>query len=436
MLFRLAARPTPLGRFEAAAAPDRPLRIAILVYRGNPRCGGQGVYTRYISRALVRQGHSVEVFSGPPYPELDPGVRLTRVPSLDLYRTDDPFRIPRLWEYRDAVDVAEFAMLCTAAFPEPLTFSLRVLRELRARLHEFDVIHDNQCLGYGLLPLLGGPVPVVATIHHPITVDRRLDLAAAPDLKRRLSLLRWYGFTRMQQRVARRMPRVVTVSESSRRDLVAELGIDPERLHIVALGVDDERFRPLPGRSRVPGRILTTASADVPLKGLVHLVEALPLIRRRHPEAHLVVVGRARENGPVEATVRRLGLAATLTFVHGISDERLNELYAEAEVAVVPSLYEGFSLPAVESMAAGCALVASDAGAIPEVVGRDASAALLAEPGRPDSLAGAISAVLGDEELRDRLGRGGRERALRLFSWSTCATATVEHYRAAIASAC
>src|SRR5262249_45947515 len=162
------------------------------------RCGGQGVYTRYISRALVDLGHTVEVFSGPPYPDLDPRVRLTRVQSLDLYRTDDPFRVPRLWEFRDVIDVAAHAMICTARFPEPLTCGLRVLRELRPRLGEFDVIHDNQCLGYGLLPLLGGPVPVVATIHHPITVDRRLDLDASPNLKRTVSLLRWYGFLRMQ----------------------------------------------------------------------------------------------------------------------------------------------------------------------------------------------------------------------------------------------
>jgi glycosyltransferase involved in cell wall biosynthesis len=438
MLFRLAPRPTgaiPLAGRAPQHRVDRPLRIAILLYRGNPRCGGQGVYTRYISRALTRLGHTVEVFSGPPYPQLDPGVRLTRVPSLDLYRTDDPFRVPRLWEFRDGIDVAEFALMCTAGFPEPLTYSLRVVRELRPRLAEFDVIHDNQCLGYGLLQLLRETVPVVATIHHPITVDRRLDLAAATGVKRRVSLLRWYGFTRMQRRVARRMPRVLTVSESSRRDLVAELDIDDSRLHIVPLGVDEERFRPLPETARVRGRILTTASADVPLKGLVHLIDALPEIRRRHPDAHLVVVGRAKENGAVEAAIRRLSLGDSVRFEHGISDERLNELYAQAEVAVVPSLYEGFSLPAVESMAAGCALVASDAGALPEVVGRDATAALLATPGQPASLSAAIDAILGDPELRDRLGGGGRERALRMFSWSACAAATVEHYRDAMAAA-
>lgn len=438
MLFRLAprpARPRAPRLVDATLLSERALRIAILVYRGNPRCGGQGVYVRHLSRALVDLGHEVEVFSGAPYPELDDRVRLTRVGGLDLYRQPDPFRVPHPREFRSPIDVAEFALMCTAGFPEPLTFSLRVWRLLRHRLDEFDVVHDNQGLGSGTLPLLDTDLPVVATIHHPITVDRRLDLAAAPSLRKRLSLLRWYGFTRMQTRVARRMPRVLTVSESSRIDLVDELGISPDRLHVVRLGVDTERFRPLPDTVRVPGRILTTASADVPLKGLLHLVEALPGLRRRRPDAHLVVVGRAREDGAVLAAIRRLGIADHIRFESGISDERLTELYAEAQVAVVPSLYEGFSLPAVEAMASGCALIASAAGALPEVVGEHGEAALLVPPGDPRQLTAAIDAVLADPELRDRLGAGGRERAHRLYSWPVTAAATAEHYRAAIAEA-
>jgi glycosyltransferase involved in cell wall biosynthesis len=419
-------------RFLGSASASA-LRIALLVYRGNPQCGGQGVYVRYLSRALAGLGHRVEVFSGPPYPVLDPGVGLTKVPGLDLYRQPDPFRVPCLTEFRSLVDIAEFALMCTAGFPEPLTFSLRAQRLLRPRLAEFDVLHDNQCLGYGLLPLLRSGVPVVATIHHPITVDRRLDLHAARRLRKRLALWRWYGFTRMQTRVARRVPRILTVSDTSWRDLVDEMGIDPGRLHTVPLGVDTERFRPL-GRPRITGRVLTTASADVPLKGLLHLIEALPRLRCRHPDAHLVVVGRPNPDGPVPKTIRRLGLQKVVRFEQGVSDERLVELYAEAEAAVVPSLYEGFSLPAVEAMASGCALVVSDTGALPEVVGQSGEAALLVRPGQPGQLAAALEVVLGDSELRERLGAAGRQRALERFSWPVTAAATVEHYRAAIAA--
>jgi glycosyltransferase involved in cell wall biosynthesis len=432
MLFRLAPRPTASLCVSRVPSGDA-LRIALLVYRGNPRCGGQGVYVRHLSRALVDLGHQVEVFSGPPYPEVDSDVGLTRVPGLDLYRQPDPFRLPRLREFRSPMDVAEFALMCTAGFPEPLTFSLRVQRLLRRRLDDFDVIHDNQGLGYGMLPLLRSGVAMVATIHHPISVDRRLDLEAARRLRKRLTTWRWYGFTRMQARVARRMPRILTVSDTSWRDLVDELDLDPARLHTVPLGVDTTRFRPL-HRARVPGRLLTTASADVPLKGLLYLVEALPRLRRRHPHAHLVVVGRPNRDGPLPAALRRLGLEGAVRFEQGVSDQRIVELYAQAEVAVVPSLYEGFSLPAVEAMASGCALVVSDTGALPEVVGRSGEAALLVRPGQPEQLAAALDAVLGDPDLRDHLGAGGRRRALERFSWPATAVATVAHYRAAMAA--
>ena len=144
-------------------APTGSLRVAYLVYRGNPRCGGQGVYTRHLTRELQSLGHSVTVFSGPPYPELDEGVPLVQVASLDLYRDTDPFRVPRLREFTSPVDVLEFALMCTAGFPEPLTFSLRARRLLAGRLGEFDLVHDNQSLGTGLLGMMNDGWPVLAT---------------------------------------------------------------------------------------------------------------------------------------------------------------------------------------------------------------------------------------------------------------------------------
>src|SRR5687768_3247823 len=192
------------------------MRVALLSYRSKPHCGGQGVYVRHLSRELVRLGHTVEVFSGPPYPDLDEGVTLTEVPSLDLYREPDPFRIPKLREFRDLVDVEEFLTMCTAGFPEPKTFSTRVAKLLADRVDDFDVVHDNQVLGHGILDIEKLGLPVVATIHHPITHDRRIDLAQATTWRQRLTLRRWYGFLRMQTEVARQIKLILTPSESSR----------------------------------------------------------------------------------------------------------------------------------------------------------------------------------------------------------------------------
>ncbi|MFI1827050.1 glycosyltransferase family 4 protein [Streptomyces sp. NPDC020412] len=429
-----AATPAPAAPVDADAGPsNRPLRIALLTYKGNPFCGGQGVYVRHLSRELARLGHQVEVIGAQPYPVLDDGVPLTELPSLDLYRSPDPFRTPGREEYRDWVDALEVATMWTGGFPEPLTFSLRARRHLRARRGEFDVVHDNQTLGYGLLGDLGAPL--VTTVHHPITVDRRLDLAAAEGWQRRHSVRRWYGFTRMQRRVARRLPSVLTVSGSSRREIVDDLGVRPDRIHVVHIGADTELFAPDPAVPEVPGRIVTTSSADVPLKGLVHLVEALAKLRTEHPGAHLVVVGKRAEDGPVAQAIERYGLGGAVEFVKGISDAELVDLVRGAQIACVPSLYEGFSLPAAEAMATGTPLVATTGGAIPEVAGPDGETCLAVPPGDAGALAAALGRLLDDPELRTRLGAAGRQRVLERFTWARAAQGTAELYYAAVARA-
>jgi glycosyltransferase involved in cell wall biosynthesis len=412
----------------APVVPDR-LRIAFLVYRGNPRCGGQGVYTRYLTRELVALGHEVTVFSGPPYPELEDRVELVKVPSLDLYRDPDPFRMPRLRELQSGADLLELATMCTAGFPEPRTFSIRARRLLAERRGEFDIVHDDQCLGTGLLGMMRDGWPLVATIHHPITVDRALDLDHAESWRRRLTLQRWYGFLAMQKRVARQIPRVITVSSSSRHDIAEQLGVREERTSVVPVGVDETLFRPIPGTRRVPGRLMTTTSSDIPMKGLVPLLEALAIVRARRPDAHLVVIGRLRDRSSVPAVIERLQLGDAVRFATGVSDAEVVRLYAEAEVAVVPSLYEGFSLPAIEAMACGTPVVATTGGAIPEVVGIDGETGLLVAPGDPRALAAGLLRALGDEALRDRLALAARRRVLDKFTWQATADGTVEAYR-------
>ena len=408
------------------------LRIALLVYRGNPHSGGQGVYTRYLARELVNLGHRVTVFAGQPWPVLDDGVGFVPVPSLDLYREPDPFRVPMPWEFRSGIDVAEFAVMCTAGFPEPRTFSWRVRRALAVRAGQYDVIHDNQTFGSGLLGIMADGWPLVGTCHHPITVDRALDLDHAESWRRRVTLRRWYGFLAMQKRVARRIPRILTVSSSSRRDIVAQYGITPEQLDVVPIGVDPRHFRPRPDVTRIPGRIMTTASADVPFKGLLPLVEALAKVRTERPEAHLVVVGRLRQDSPVAAAIERLGLSGAVVFEPGVTDARLVELYAQAAVAVVPSLYEGFSLPAVEAMACGVPLVTTTGGALPEVVGEDGVTGLLVPPGDAGALAIAIETILDEPQLAARMSVAARRRVLQCFTWHACARGTADSYRWAI----
>ena len=401
------------------------MRVALLSYRSKPHCGGQGVYVRHLSRELTALGHEVEVFSGQPYPELDPGIRLTEVPSLDLYREPDPFRTPHWRELRDLVDVEEVLTMWTAGFPEPKTFSKRVARVLKQRLDDFDVVHDNQVLGYGILDVREAGLPLVTTLHHPITFDRRVDLAAATSWRKRLTLRRWYGFLRMQGRVARQATRILTPSESSARDIVLDFGVDPDRIQVVPLGVDDV-FVP-PSEPRVPGRIVAMASADAPIKGVSTLLEAFAKLRTER-DVELLLVTKPQAGGRTEKLIESLGVGDSVRFVHGISDAELVRVMGSAELACVPSLYEGFSLPTAELMACETPLVVSRAGAIPEVVGPDGLCADLVAPGNVEQLKGAIEALLDDPARRAAMGRAGRERVLERFSWRAVARATAAAY--------
>ena len=404
----------------------RSLRIALLSYRSKPHSGGQGIYVRALSRELTELGHRVEVLSGQPYPELDPGVPLTRVPSLDLYREPDPFRMPRPSEFRDWIDVAEWATMCTAGFPEPMTFSLRAARTLLPRAAEFDLVHDNQSLGWGLLRLVRAGVPTVATVHHPVAIDRELEVAATRSLRRRLTLNRWYAFTGMQARVARRLDAVTTVSENSRRDIATYMGVQPAGVEVIPVGIDPAEFAPPPpGQARDADSILAITSADVALKGLVHLLEALAKLRTER-SVRLTVVGAARPGGPADIALDRLGLRDAVRFTGPVPEAELVSLLQRATVVAIPSLYEGFSLPAIEAMACGTPLVTTDAGALPEVVG--SKAGLRVRAGDVGELTAALQLVLDSPSLGEQLGRAGRRRVLDSFTWRATAQRTADWY--------
>jgi glycosyltransferase involved in cell wall biosynthesis len=406
------------------------MRIALLSYRSKTHCGGQGVYVRHLSRGLVELGHDVEVFSGQPYPEvLDPRVRLTKVPSLDLYREPDPFRIPRPSEIRDRIDMLELLTTWTAGFPEPRTFTMRVARLLRRRLGDFDVVHDNQSLGTGLLAVAELGLPVVATVHHPITRDRVLDVAAAQWWRKPL-VRRWYGFAEMQKAVARQIPELLTVSSTSAVDIAEDFEVSPSQLHVVPLGVDTELFKP--AEKRVRNRIIAIASADVPLKGVSHLLHAVARLRVER-DLELQLVAKLEPNGPTEKLIAELGVSDIVHISSGLSDTELADLLASAEIACIPSLYEGFSLPAVEAMASGTPIVASRAGALPEVVGADGGCARLVRPADVDELTAVLGDLLDSPQELARLGAAGRRRALEVFSWESVAAQTVAVYEKAMA---
>lgn len=392
--------------------------------------GGQGVYTRHLTKALADLGHTIEVFGGQPYPILDERISLTKLPSLDTFNDYFPGRFPGFWELKTREDLLEMAAFMTGVFPEPLAFSARAARELEPRAGEFDLVHDNQCLGYGILKI-EEKIPTIVTLHHPITKDRKLEMSHAKTLPKRLSVGRWYSFVKMQGKVASKLPRIVVVSQNSIDDIHTDMGVSIDRMRLVPVGVDPELFKPLDHVTRRPGRLITTASADVALKGLSYLLEAMAKLRTER-DVTLTIIGKPRPGHSMDL-IDSYGLAPHIEFVSGVSDERIVELYAEAEMAVVPSLYEGFSLPAIEAMCTGTPLVATDGGALPEVTGADGDTVLQCPAGNKDALAAAIARGLDDAELRSRIGEAGRRRVLERWTWKKCAEQTVEQYREVLA---
>ncbi|MCB1697175.1 MAG: glycosyltransferase family 4 protein [Pseudomonadales bacterium] len=422
---QLDSRPAALAApAEVAPVPPEPLRIALLGYRSQPFAGGQGVYLNYLSKALVDAGHRVDVISGPPYPQLDPRVRLIQLPSLDLFENGLLSLRPR--HLASLTDMIEWCSKLTGGFAEPYTFGRRAVRYLRRHGGEYDLVHDNQSLSYGMLQIQDMGLPLVTTVHHPITSDLRIALKAARSWYERLLIRRWHSFLVMQKKVVKQLHNVVTVSDCSRQDIARDFGLQPAGIGLVHNGIDTAVFRPLPDVERQPLRLMATCSADAPLKGLRYLLRAYARLLPQYPGLELLVVSKPRPGGKTEKLVRHLGIADRVRFVNGITTEQMVRYYAEAAIAVVPSVYEGFGLPAGEAMACGVPVVSSDGGALPEVVG---DAGVIVPARNVDALVAAIDGLLRDPERRAELGAMGRQRILDEFCWDVCAGQMVDYYR-------
>lgn len=407
---------------------DDRLKICLLTYRGNPASGGQGVYIKYLSRSLYELGHQVDVISGPPYPELTEGIKLHRLPGLDLYNPNHLFRPARSRDLLSTLNLYEFLSMCLGGFPEPYTFGIRVKRYFQHNRPDYDIVHDNQSLSGGIPALGKSGYPTVATIHHPVTVDRATELEAAVTLIRKLKVRRWYSFLAMQKRVSRLFSRIITVSECSRRDISRDYGVAYDRFRVVPNGINTDYFYPLPGVKRWDNHLLVTNSADTPIKGLRFLLEAAASIRRRR-DIRLTVIGSPKKDGLIERLARELNFNGALRFTGWIEQKDFARYYAEATMAVIPSLYEGFGMPAGEAMACGTPVISTAGGALPEVVG---DAGIIVPPGDAHALEQAILFLLDNPEKRQELAQAGMRRVRNAFTWRHAALKTADVYREAI----
>ncbi len=404
-----------------------PLRILLASYRSHPHVGGQGVYVRHLSKALVDLGHNVDVASGPPYPDLAPGIGLVKLPSLDLFAEDNALSALRSKHFSSWSDVSEWLAHNSGAFGEPYAFGRRLRRFIRNNPGRYDVIHDNQTLARALLKIRK-TVPVVTTLHHPISIDLKLALQSEKRWWMRTLIRRWHRFVKMQARVARKLDPILTVSKASRQAAMRDFGVPERAFHIIPNGVDQSIFAPQDGVVREDNMLVTTASADTPLKGLPVLIKAFAQIADAYPKLRLTVIGRLR-NGPTKDAIEAAGLKNRITFRGGIEQEEIASLFCQATIMISPSLFEGFGMPAAEAMACGAPVIVSTGGALPEVAG---DAALITPKGDATALAAAITQLLENPKMRDELGQAARIRARDVFSWPEHAAGAVALYRQAI----
>ncbi len=403
------------------------MKICILCYRGNPYSGGQGIYLKYIAEEMVRQGHEIHIVVGPPYPTIIEGVHVHYIHNNEYYikggtgfiNRESPFDIFKL------LNLYEYSATRLGAFSEISTFSFRAFVLVR-KLHEkygFDVIHDNQCLGYGLLLMKSLGIPVIATIHHPLTVDMENVLERASSFRNKLKGVMFYPVL-MQRIVSKRLDHIITVSEDSRRRIRMDFGVPLEMQTVVYNGMDTDVFKPLKGIRKKKNQILFVGNVEDGKKGFVYLARAMK--RVKSPVVLTVVDGGAPHRRITMELVRRLGINDRIRFTGKASTADLVKLYSESEFAVVPSVYEGFGLPAAEAMACGISVISSDGGALPEVVG-DAGVIV---PARDEvALASAIDDLMCDKKKKKELGVMGRERIQREFRWQNAVVQMIGVYR-------
>jgi glycosyltransferase involved in cell wall biosynthesis len=405
------------------------LRICLLSYRSYRYSGGQGIYLRYLSQSLHDLGHQVDVVSGPPYPELADGIRLIKLPSLDLYSMSSVRRLfinPK--KLNTLASLVEWTGTMSGYFSEPLAFGMRAYDLMRREGNKYDIVHDNQTMSYGILKIKELGLPVVETIHHPVTIDRDLAVQSATSLKDKLGLKRWFSFIYMQMKVARRLSHIITVSQTARRHIADTFGIPEDKLTVVYNGIDTDIFSPSQRIARLDNRLLVVISRDTPVKGLRYMLEALAMLRQKH-DLELIVVAKGTDNRVTQRLISTLDIRDYVKFIDEIDTPELVNQYRLASIVVIPSVYEGFGLPAAEAMACGAPTVSTTAGALPEVVG---DAGILVPPADAKALVNAISALVISPNKRKHLSDIGRRRIVQTFNWGNTARQTVNVYAEAV----
>ena len=395
------------------------LNIVILSYRSAPFGGGQGIYVKDLSKALSSLGHSVTVFSGPPYPDIGQDIKLIKSPGLNLFETfsfRDRFNKFIKYKNKSFSDIYEFLSVLAGGFPEMRTFGNRAKKYLYE--NEYDIVIDNQSLSYAM-EYIQITNPFIEVIHHPITKDLQHELETNQSIIYKLSRLRWYSFLKMQKKVAPKIKNIVSPSLSSKKDIVKDFNVNEANINVIHNAVDTNIFKPNPEIKRSKYKIITTASADVPLKGLDYSIQAIASLVKDFNDIELLVIGSPRKGGHTERLINKLGLSKRIYFKTNLSKEDIAYEYAKSSVAIVSSLYEGFGYPVAEAMACSVPLIATNIASIPEITEDYAELVPIKDS---HAIANSIRKIFSDPNMYNKKAEKGRKHIKNKFSWHSIAT--------------
>ena len=391
------------------------LNIAILSYRSAPFGGGQGIYVHDISKALSIMGHEVDIISGPPYPNLRNEVKLIKLPGLDLFQTFSfKERVKIFWEKKNKnfSDIYEFISVLMGGFPEMETFGYRA-KDYLIKNSKYDVVIDNQSISYSMIDIQK-KFPFIEIIHHPITKDLKHDIEGNKKILYRLSRHRWYSFLKMQKKVAPKINTIITPSYNSLKDISKDFNCDASKISVIQNGLDIDIFKPINDISRNPLRLITTASADVPLKGLDYSLESLAELKKYFKGIHLIIIGKLKEDGHTSRLIKKLNIQDDVQFKTGLTKEEIAIEYSKSSISLVSSLYEGFGYPVIEAMSCEVPLIAANTSSIPELVGEFA---ILVPPKDVKAQVEAIKNVINNYEDHKNIAEKGREHIIKQFNW-------------------
>ena len=388
------------------------LKIGLLSYRSDPFSGGQGIYIKHVSEALQNRGHEITIFSGNPLPIVSNKIKVVEISTPGYFETFNSFERFKIFQAQEKtrLDLWDFIETFTGTFTEPIFFGDRLLQntEFAKTADSYDVFHDNQSISNYPDSI---NKKLITTLHHPIHVDRDIDLENESSFLRKLAIKRWYSFLNFQKKNLNKVKKIISPSKSSKKDICHYFQYPAEQISVIWNGIDlaDYKFHQ---RTSFNSEFVTIISSDVPMKNLRNILKALYLLKNDGLSAKLTIIGDLREDN--KKLINDLDLNDLVSFRKKLPRNELIKILNASDIGIAASSYEGFGFPLVEMIATGLPVIVSDKASLPELAG---DAGLKFNSDDVSDLKDKMKELVKNHALRDKLANNSKVRRDAFFGW-------------------